>query len=406
MGRPRGSKNKPKEDPPAVAVPSAPAEAPAKTYSEAFKGMSFGQTTKDSQEVFQIRLLKPDAVIRNKDVLDYFNQTKHRRSLFGLHRHEKDLIASFHHKEAREEFLEKRILKIGKAEVHVATFPSTKHALKGAKFIISSVPMTATGPGVQKALHPFNVERFLFEKHSGTEVRTGRVIFWSTEKVPNSIYILGTQVGIKQVGPPTAPPNTPASPPKEKHKDKDMDVEEEKLLPQTPTHQAQKASAPLAEGSTPKRKDVSPLSNPAKLPRIQNRLESEAPIVTAEFLKDLGLPIPTAPSVLSIYEDVTDKVAQAQNKEIPSPLGKNKQKVTRPHDDVKQTEDWFVLNQPDGSFDEDTVFHYEGSLVNERSNRHYAGMRWVQRLSHEGVISLVIFKSRIYHFRQHDSLRD
>ena len=56
--------------PPAAAAPSAPAEAPAKTYSDAFKGMSFGKSTQDSQEVFQIRLLKPNVVILNKDVID------------------------------------------------------------------------------------------------------------------------------------------------------------------------------------------------------------------------------------------------------------------------------------------------------------------------------------------------
>lgn len=394
MGRPKGSKNKNVETP-ATGTPSAPPAAPAKTYSEAFKGMSFGQSTKDSQEVFQIRLLKPDVLIHNKNVLEYFSLSKHGRFFFGLHRQDKDLIASFHSEKAREDFLEQKVLKIGKAEVHVAPYPYEKPATKGAKFIISGVPMQATGTGVQKVLHPFGVDRFMFEKYSGTNVRTDRVIFWTTEKVPTSIYILGVKVCIKQVGLPTAPANSPVSVPKDPKEQKGEKVSE---TPQTPTHQAQKQAVNLAEGITPKRKDISPLSHPSK--QAKTRLDSEAPPFSADLIRELGLPIPTQNSVLSVYEDVNDKTASEQNKELPSPLGKSKTKVTRPHEITGDTQDWFVLNQPDGSCDDDTIFKYEGSYTNETSTRHYAGMRWVQRVVHDGVYIIVLFKSRIYRYRQ------
>ena len=82
MGRPKGTKNKPKASSPPqrpLLPLLPPVEDPPKSYSDAFKGKSF-----------------------------------------GLHRHEKDLIASFHTKEAQEEFLEKNVLSIAKAEVHAA----------------------------------------------------------------------------------------------------------------------------------------------------------------------------------------------------------------------------------------------------------------------------------------------
>jgi len=108
-------------------------------------------------------------------------------------------VASFHSKEAREHFLELKVLRIGKAEVHVAPFPAQKQQIKGAKYIISGVPMEATGQGVQESLHSLSVERFIIEKYDNTQVRTGRVIFWTTEKVPTTLYIGGHQVPVKRV---------------------------------------------------------------------------------------------------------------------------------------------------------------------------------------------------------------
>ena len=129
-------------------------------------------------------------------------------------------------------------------------------------------------------------------------------------------------------------------------------------------------------------------------------MESEAPFVNAEFLTDLGFNIPTKNSVLSIYEDVGPGDAAKQAQEIPSPLGKNKTQFKMAHAEDKDTEDLFNLTVSDGSYDNDTIFHYEGSYIHETSNKLYAGMRWVQRFSlQNGAYVLVLFKSRIHHYR-------
>ena len=76
MGRPKGTKNKPKASSPPqrpLLPLLPPVEDPPKSYSDAFKGKSF-----------------------------------------GLHRHEKDLIASFHTKELRKNFLRKRFCRLRK----------------------------------------------------------------------------------------------------------------------------------------------------------------------------------------------------------------------------------------------------------------------------------------------------
>ena len=62
MGRPKGSKNKSKDESPLAGQSSSAPPAP-KLYSDAFKGMSFGKTTPDLQEVFQIRLVHPTQAI-------------------------------------------------------------------------------------------------------------------------------------------------------------------------------------------------------------------------------------------------------------------------------------------------------------------------------------------------------
>jgi hypothetical protein len=402
MGRPKGSKNRVRDEKPA-AEPGASAQPAPKLYSDAFKGMSFGKTTSDSQEVFQIRLVHPTQAITHRDVLDFFAKTKHARSFFGLNRHEKDLVASFHTKEAREDFITKRILTIGKAEVHVAPFPAVKQPVQGAKYFIYDVPMTATGPGLQKDLHSLSVERFIFEKYANSQVRTGRVLFWTTASVPTSLYIAGSRCHIKRAGLPNAPPNTPASVSKEqqnresanKAEESEVSLVDPRRAPETPTIQAQRKTANLAEGTFTKRKEISPLLlPPAKAHKTL--LETEAPFINAEFLLELGFKIPTNSAVLSIYENVRPGEATAQALEIPSPLGKNKTQVKLDHSEEHGTEDLFNLTVNDGSFDEDTIFHYEGSYKREAANDYYAGMRWVQRFSTNGTYILVLFKSRIY----------
>jgi len=305
MGRPKGSKNKnkgPGEAGESSLPPTSQPSSSLPSYSAALTGKGFGRVENDKQEVFKLRLRKPAIKICIQDVIDYFSKTKHGKSLFGLQSQGGDLITSFHSKEAREDFLGQKVLMIGKAEVHVAPFPAGEkkaHQPAGSKYIASGVPMEATSAGVQKGLHNLNVERYLFERYPNSQVRTGRVIFWSTAKVPTFIYITDVKVPVKLVGLPKAPPNTPAPAEKpsptskepmgqpagvtkekpvevraEKPQDYATEEDEESMppldvfqegrwAPFTPTHQAQRETANLVAGaSTNKRKEISPLASP------------------------------------------------------------------------------------------------------------------------------------------------
>jgi len=411
MGRPKGSKNKKLEQPPSEEDPSSDSNTPPLDFSAAVKGKRFGREENDKQKVFQLRLLKPAVVIRNQDVLDYFGQEKAGKSLFGLQSLGGDLLASFRSEVAREEFLALKTLKIGKAEVHVAIFPAGEKKQSrptGAKYVVSGVPMETTGAGLQKALHNLCVERYLFERYPNSQVRTGRAIFWTASKGPSYIYIAEVKAAVKQMGLPRAPPNTPESPakmppasssvagtaPAAKQEDP---VREE---PETPTRQAQKDAANLAAGATPKRKDVSPLASlPAKAAKF-SLLESDAPLLNIDFLQEINLPIPTHHAVLSIYEDVTETDASVQNQQIESPLSKKRQTVVRAHPESDK-EDRFVLSVKDEDYDEDTVFKYYGEYRLETTTGLFCAMRWVQMVKFgNGLYMLVLFKSRIWKYRQ------
>ena len=278
--------------------------------------------------------------------------------------------------------------------------------------------MEATSAGVQKGLHNLSVDRYLFERYPNSQVRTGRVIFWTANKVPPYIYITDVKVPVKQVGLPRAPPNTPATklktPPPSKDQEKPVEeraaaaTEEQdepmlqsKEAPYTPTRQVQRNTADLA-GTPSKRKDISPLATPpAKEPKHSSPLDAEAPLLTIDFLDEIDMPVPDNYAVLSIYEDVSEAEASVQNAEIPSPVSKQSKKTTTFPHYLSGKQDRFSLSVQSSGYDDDTIFHYEGSYRNETQNKLYTMMRWVQLVRFgDGLFLLVLFKSRISLYRK------
>ena len=379
-----------------------------KKYSDAVKSEVFGAEQKDYQFVYQIRLFAPSAQLKIKDVIAFFKSNKHGKTLFGLERTGKDLLASFHSQENQKSIAELKSIKINKLDVKVEVFPppARKSADLGCKFIMSKVPMTATGSGVAKALSPLQPTRFMFEKHDD-KIRTGRVLFWSLKQdIPKSIYINGIKVFIKKIDTPQTRKDTQEATKEEiKETPKDSAHKESTItdtsmtvdVPETPTKLAPGPVQPLVELSNKKRKG-SPLDKLTKQPT--NPLEEDAPIVDVGIFKTLGLPTPSNHAVLSIYEDIlNDEQYETQRLEVRSPIGKETTKTVVKHSYATcPGEDRYMLSvqtQPDLF----KVLDVEETLSNEVSQDLYSKKRWTQILSVGNFTVLVIFKSRIFHHR-------
>ena len=133
-----------------------------KKYSDALKSEVFGSDQKDYQKVFQLRLFAPSTQIKIKDVISCFNGVQQSKSFFGLERLGKDLLAPFLSQEHQQSLAKQKTIKVNKQELKVEVFPppAKKSEDLGNKYIVSKVPMTATGPGVAKALSPPTTNSF------------------------------------------------------------------------------------------------------------------------------------------------------------------------------------------------------------------------------------------------------
>ena len=301
----------------------------------------------------------------------------------------KDLVASFHSNEHRQSFSDQKIIKVNKLDVKVEVYPppAKKSEDLGNKYIVSKVPMTATGPGVARALSPLQPTRFLFEKYDD-KIRTGRVIFWSLkQEIPNNIYINGIKVHIKKHGSPqtqrsgvnddeekqkATPPNDTMA---KENTAKSTDSTMCEASPLTPTRQAHGNTQPLVETgnitSTQRKRQASPLERFTP-PKIQKPpLEEDAPIVDGSIFTALSLPTPNNHAVLSIYEQLeSDDHLKKISKEIPSPVGGKPTKFSAKASNSHSGEDLYILSvQSKEDSDDMVILQLEGSYRNEAINR-------------------------------------
>ena len=151
--------------------------------------------------------------------------------------------------------------------------------------------------------------------------------------------------------------------------------------------------------SVPKRKAISPLAQPPPAKEPKSHLESDAPFFTPSLWLKYRLPTPHDHAVLSVYEDVTEELAEKQAKDIPSPTSQARTTVTMPHDETGRTNDVLILSILEKMEDRKDRARCERDYVLETGNQYYAGARWVQTYLINNVTVLILFKSRIFAHR-------
>lgn len=179
------------------ATPSGkPADPEKKSFASAVRNPSFGKEAKDSQVIFEVRLFAPATTIQLVDVIKELSKGPKKSSLFGVRFVQGDLVATFHDQQERNSLVSRGSIKVQSTLVSVGPYPPP--ASLGAKFFLCDVPMTATGSGVEKALEPLSPTKWLFEHYVGTNVRTGRVIFWTmASSQPEFLRVLDVKCPIK-----------------------------------------------------------------------------------------------------------------------------------------------------------------------------------------------------------------
>jgi len=349
-------------------------------------------------------------------------------------------VASFHDEKERDSIVTRGTIKVSGSTISASPFPLP--ARKEFKYFLQGVPMSATTSAVGKALESLEAGRHYFETYQGTSVRTGRVIFWSANpKPPATVRVNDVKVGVKAPGsgkpqPPTTeegkgrkeedneampdgdgPPH--AAPKQQKKEEKEK--EKQGGLP----GQFDFTFAPTTKGAdealqtmqvdphpvTPQKKEViqmSPLS-PAAPAKGANKdpLLEKAPLVTQDFLNQLGFTMTGKHAVLSIYEELDQTSdATAISAKVPSPVGKvTKQQKVLPRDSAGKKLDLFNLNVlevvrgVDGY--QKLQDHYARLALDPVAEKDLAELRWVQEVVLErGKVILVLFKSRILRDRE------
>ena len=441
------------------AASSAATTAGKMNYAGALKNSTFGKDSSDSQEIHQLRLYAPGRKIDVSEVIRQLATRVKNSTLYGMHFQRDDLIASFLKKDERDRHVAFKTLVVKGIEVRLDVFPPPPTATLGRKYVLYSVPMSATPQAVEKTLKAVFSQRFLFEKYPKTSVRTGRVFFWTNAKeVPEAVFVNGVktpvkcmekpataaaaaaaaaaptraesavpaeklgervQVAVEDVEMGTVVVEIPKEQPKEKSKEKPKKQEEKQRKqeeerragePETPTAQARggKPVRMLAEGHTTKKRkveDLSPLSPSSTdhYATTSSFLSERAPEVSLDLLAKVGLPMPTNHAVLSIYEDVkSDQEALETAKKVPSPVGQAKKttvKLPRGEDEEDEARDWYVLSviQEGDEFEGDMVVSkLHGGYSHECMDKLYDKKGWLQRIrTKDGISILVIFKTRI-----------
>jgi len=336
--------------------------AGAKSYAGAVKTPQFGIEMKDSLPVFEVRLLAPQQKLSVNTVIQELSKSSAKSSLFGVRFMQRDIIASFRDEQERNRLVARGSIKVQGISLSLSTFPLPLS--RGTKHFLCDVPMVATGAGVAKGLEPLKPTKWFFEHHTGTHIRTGRVVFWTeASSLPDLLRVVDVKCPIK----------TPGQKKEKKQESKEVGKQQQR-------------GTPLGNPNAGEDMDVV-----VEVPAVVNATDVVVP--DARIFDEGKLDAPSRTSLLTIYEDLVKAGdAEEANKLIPTPL-KDKVEKTQSRVDIKTG--YNLYNLSTFNSEEGAVKALEDLKRGIENHGEWEKRGWIHFLTISGTRVLVIFKTRI-----------